>query len=100
MKVIIIKCVKIYINRKIPFQTYLTIIKNKKRLFVFINFNYPERIVSVIKSDFIQTVMREFQQLRLRLILMFKKLDQKTYSEDKKILKIITEKLIIINYLF
>jgi hypothetical protein len=30
MKVIIIKCQDLYINRKIPFQTYLTIIKQKE----------------------------------------------------------------------
>jgi hypothetical protein len=30
MKVIIIKCQDLYINRKIPFQTYLTIIKQKR----------------------------------------------------------------------
>jgi hypothetical protein len=32
-------------------------------------------------------VMREFQQLRLRLILMFKKLDQKNIFWRQKILK-------------
>jgi hypothetical protein len=50
MKVIIIKC-QVYIYKsKIPFQTYLTIIKG---LFVFfIKLLTSERIVSVIKSDF------------------------------------------------
>jgi hypothetical protein len=52
MKVIIIKCQDLYINRKIPFQTYLTIIKKKEVVRFYKTFNYPERIVSVIKSDF------------------------------------------------
>jgi hypothetical protein len=60
MKVIIINVSRFIYNRKIPFQTYLTIIKQKEVVRFYKTLTTPERIVSVIKSDFIQTVMRNF----------------------------------------
>jgi hypothetical protein len=52
--------------------------KNKKEVVRFYKTLYSRKnSFSNQIRFFIQTVMREFQQLRLRLILMFKKLDQK-----------------------